>query len=364
MYNGINQQKVENILHIDDLLKTARAWRASDVHITAERNIMFRIDGQLRESEFTHSYEEKRAMILSILSDKLRKKAESGNDVDTSYETEGRMRYRVNVFHQQQRIACAIRLLNDKIPSFEDLQLPEALRNLADEPRGLILVTGPTGSGKSTTLAAMVDYINTSRACHILTIEDPVEYVYRQKNALIHQRNVGEDVDSFSVALRSAMREDPDVILVGEMRDFETISAAITAAETGHLVLSTLHTTGAAMTVDRIIDVFPPHSQHQVRTQLAGVLRGVVTQTLLPRASGEGRIAAFEIMIGTDAVSTQIREGKGHQLNSTIQTGTRQGMILLDDYLAQLVRSGTITKDAAMEKATNKTELMTAITRM
>jgi twitching motility protein PilT len=325
---------------------------------------MFRVDGQLIETEFTRNYDEKRELIFSLLSEKLRGTAQSGSDVDTSYETDCGVRCRVNVFHQRQFMTAAIRLLNDKIPTFDELYLPEPLRNLANEPRGLILVTGPTGSGKSTTLAAMIDYINDTRASHILTIEDPIEYVYKQKKALIHQRNVGEDVDSFSLALRSAMREDPDVILVGEMRDFETISAAITAAETGHLVLSTLHTTGAATTVDRIIDVFPPHSQHQIRTQLAAVLKGVVTQTLLPRSSGTGRVAAFEIMIGTDAVSTQIREGKGHQLNSTIQTGGKQGMILLDDYLANLVRVGTITREAALEKATNKTELINAINRM
>ena len=351
-------------VHINELLSTARSRRASDVHITAERNPLFRIDGVLHETEYALVIDEKRDLILSLLTDKQRKTVEAGGDVDTSYETEGGMRHRVNVYHQQQRIATAIRLLNDRIPTFDELGLPEPLRMLADEPRGLILVTGPTGSGKSTSLAAMIDYVNSKRACHILTIEDPVEYVYTQKKALIHQRNVGEDVDSFSAALRSAMREDPDVILVGEMRDFETISAAITAAETGHLVLSTLHTTGAAMTVDRIIDVFPPHSQHQIRTQLASVLKGVVTQTLLPRATGTGRIAAFEIMIGTDAVSTMIRESKGHQLNSVIQTGARQGMILLDDYLANLVRDGVVTRDLALERASNKTEFLSAISRL
>jgi len=351
-------------MHINELLSIARTERASDVHITADRNPLFRIDGTLRETDFALSIDEKRHLILSLLIDKQRKRAEEGRDVDTSYETSGGMRHRVNVFHQQQRIAAAIRLLNDNIPTFEELSLPEPLRALADEPRGLILVTGPTGSGKSTSLAAMVDYVNSKKACHILTIEDPVEYVYKQKKALIHQRNVGEDVDSFSDALRSAMREDPDVILVGEMRDYETISAAITAAETGHLVLSTLHTTGAAMTVDRIIDVFPPHSQQQIRTQLAGVLKGVITQTLLPKASGQGRVAAFEIMLGTDAVSTLIRESKGHQINSMIQTGGRQGMILLDDYLINLVRQGVVTRDAALEKASNKTEFLSNLGRM
>jgi len=338
---------------------TAREQRTSDIHITADRNPLFRIDGTLRETEYALSLDEKRQLILSLLTQKQREIVESGGDVDMCYEIDGAgLRHRVNVFHQQKKLACVIRILNDNIPTFEELKLPEVLRSLADEPRGLILVTGPTGSGKSTTLAAMVDYINTHKACHILTVEDPVEYVYKQKKALIHQRDVGTDVDSFAGALRSAMREDPDVILVGEMRDFETISAAITAAETGHLVLSTLHTTGAAMTIDRIIDVFPPHSQQQIRTQLASVLKGVVTQTLLPKAMGKGRVAAFEIMLGTDAICNLIRENKCHQINSSIQTGSRQGMVLLDTYLANLVREGAVTMEAALEKASNKNELM------
>jgi twitching motility protein PilT len=297
-----------------------------------------------------------------MLTEKQRKIVGEGGDVDTSFETAGGLRHRVNVFHQQKRLSCVVRLLNDVIPSFEDLGLPEVLRNLADEPRGLILVTGPTGSGKSTTLAAMVDYINSRKPAHILTIEDPIEYVYKQKMALIHQRNVGEDVESFSFALRSAMREDPDVILVGEMRDFETISAAITAAETGHLVLSTLHTTGAAMTIDRIIDVFPPHSQQQIRTQLASVLKGVITQTLLPRLGLPGRVAAFEIMLGSDAILNLIRENKCHQINAIIQTSQKQGMVLLDTYLGYMVRSGIISQEEAMERAANKHELISAIT--
>jgi len=349
---------------IRELLSAARFERASDVHITADRNPLFRIDGILCETGYNLSQGEKRFLIMSVLDDDQRTEAENGNDVDMCYETEDKLRYRVNVFHQQRKIAAAIRLLNDEIPTFEQLGLPEVLRSLAAGPRGLILVTGPTGSGKSTTLAAMVDYINSNRACHILTVEDPVEYVYKQKMSLIHQRDVGADVGSFANALRSAMREDPDVILVGEMRDYETISAAVTAAETGHLVLSTLHTTGAALTVDRIIDVFPPHNQQQIRTQLASVLKGVVTQTLLPKAEGKGRIAAFEIMIATDAVLTLIRENKAHQLNSTIQTGGRQGMVLLDAYLAELVRKGTVRMEQALEKVNNKVEFMGLVGRM
>ena len=351
-------------MHIDELIGEARIARASDIHLTEGRNPVFRIDGLLAETSYPLPSREKDALILSMLDEGQRERVGRGEDADLCYEVAGGLRQRVNVFRQQKKLAAVIRILNDTIPTFSELGLPEALRALADEPRGLILVTGPTGSGKSTTLAAMVDYINQTRACHILTVEDPVEYVYRHKKALIHQRDVGVDVGGFAAALRSALREDPDVILVGEMRDFETISAAITAAETGHLVLSTLHTTGAANTVDRIIDVFPPHSQQQIRTQLASVLKGIVTQTLLPRAEGKGRVAAFEIMLGTDAVLNLIRESKCHQLNSVIQTGGRQGMVLLDSYLANLARGGVVTREAALEKANNKAELSMAVGRL
>ena len=351
-------------MEIAQLMMTARERRASDIHITISRNPVFRIDGTLVETEFALTREEKYALILSMLDSDQRELMGRGEDVDMCYTLDNGLRHRVNVFHQQRALASVIRIINDKTPTFEELFLPETLRKLADEPRGLILVTGPTGSGKSTTLAAMVDYINQTRACHILTVEDPVEYVYTQKKSLIHQRDVGTDVISFAGALRSAMREDPDVILVGEMRDYETISAAVTAAETGHLVLSTLHTTGAAMTVDRIIDVFPPHNQQQIRTQLASVLKGVITQTLLPKASGAGRVAAFEIMIGSDAVLTLIRENKGHQLNSIIQTSAKQGMVLLDSYLAQLVRTGAVRMNDALEKVNNRVEFMSEVNRV
>ncbi len=351
-------------MNIKELLLTARNRRASDIHLTMDRNPVFRMDGSLVDTEFQLTVSEKIALIRELLDDEQKKHLDNGGDVDMCYALEGNLRHRVNVFHQQKKLAATIRIINDNTPTFEELNLPEVLRTLANEPRGLILVTGPTGSGKSTTLAAMIDYINQNKACHILTVEDPVEYVYKQKKALIHQRDVGTDVGSFAGALRSAMREDPDVILVGEMRDYETISAAVTAAETGHLVLSTLHTTGAAMTIDRIIDVFPPHNQQQIRTQLASVLKGVITQTLIPKATGKGRVAAFEIMLGTDAVLNLIRENKCHQLNSTIQTGSRQGMILLDAYLAKLVNQGAITREAALEKATNKNEFLSSIGRM
>jgi len=350
-------------MDIRELILLARERRASDIHLTVHRNPIFRIDGTLYETEFQMSREEKYGLILSMLEENHREAMDRGEDIDMCYTVEGNLRQRVNIFTQQRSLAAVLRIINDNPPGFEELNLPEIFKSLANEPRGLILVTGPTGSGKSTTLAAMVDYINRNRACHILTIEDPVEYVYQQKKSLIHQRDVGTDVGSFAGALRSAMREDPDVILVGEMRDYETISAAVTAAETGHLVLSTLHTTGAAMTVDRIIDVFPPHNQQQIRTQLASILRGVITQTLLPKAEGKGRLAAFEIMLGTEAILSLIRENKGHQLNSTIQTSTKQGMVLLDVSLAALVRSGAVKMEDALEKANDKTEMMNAVWR-
>ena len=351
-------------MNIVDLITIARERRVSDIHITALRNPLFRIDGELIETEFELNQMEKDGLIVSMMDARQYAAINSGADIDLSYAMEDGQRQRVNIYRQQGSLAAAIRILNDEIPTLEQLNLPDVLRQLTYEPRGLILVTGPTGSGKSTTLAAMIDHINQTRARHILTIEDPVEYVYQHKKSTIHQRDIGLDVDSFAGALRSAMREDPDIILLGEMRDYETISAAITAAETGHLVLSTLHTSGAATTVDRIIDVFPPHNQQQIRTQLSSVLRGVITQTLLPKANDKGRVPAFEIMIGTDAILTLIRESKAHQINSIIQTSSRQGMILLDTCLANLVRSGTVRIDHARERAHDKIEFMSAVTRV
>lgn len=344
-------------MNINELLRIARERRCSDVHLTAERNPVFRIDGILQESEFILSPEERHQLVLQLVNDVQKAVVLSGSDLDFSYSLPNGDRHRVNIYHQQKRLAATLRLINNHIPTFDELGLPDALRSLADEPRGLVLVTGPTGSGKSTTLAAMIDYINTNKAHHILTIEDPIEYVYTHKQSLVHQREVGTDVESFSAALRSALREDPDVILVGEMRDYETISAAVTAAETGHLVFATLHTIGAADTVNRIIDVFPPHQQQQIRTQLSAVLKGVVTQQLLKKAYGPGRVAAFEIMTGTDAVLNLIREDKCHQLEGTIQISKKAGMTTLDNSLAELVRGGTITVEAALEKAKNKGNL-------
>lgn len=332
---------------LEDIILLAREMNASDIHISEGLPMTFRIFGQLKEGPVQISAEETRDMILSVLNVKQREWLEEEEDLDFAIQTKDGNRQRVNIFRQQGKLAATIRLLNNHIPSLEELGLPKVLQDLADQPRGLILVTGPTGSGKSTTLAAMIDYINRRRAEHILTIEDPIEYVYHQDKSLIHQREVGMDVKDFASALRSALREDPDVILVGEMRDYETISAALTAAETGHLVMSTLHTTGAAQTIDRIVDACPASAQNQIRTQLAGILKGVITQCLMPRDDREGRVAATEVLIGTDAALNLIRENKCHQMNTIMQSGMSKGMHTLNGDLARLVKIGKISVESA-----------------
>ena len=344
-------------MQIHELTALARNSKASDIHISEGLPLMFRIDGHLAEAPVQLSAAETRSLILSLMDEAHREAITSERiDADFALVAPDGTRSRVNVFYQQGRAAATLRLLNDSIPTLEELAMPPVLTKLADEPRGLILVTGPTGSGKSTTLAAMIDHINKTRSDHIITIEDPIEYVYQGRRSLIHQREVGADVRSFASALRSALREDPDVILVGEMRDYETISAAVTAAETGHLVMSTLHTIGAAQTIDRIIDVCPAGAQNQIRGQLAAVLRGVITQ-LLPLAVGKGRCAATEILVGTDAVANLIREGKCYQIPSILQSGAALGMHSLNADLARLVSTGRITREAAERCATNKSDL-------
>lgn len=342
---------------LNELIAIARKNGCSDLHLTARLNPVFRRVGKLEYSDIPSSPEENERLILSMLTPKQREQLAGGDDVDFTYVSSDGSRQRVNVYRQSGQLSAAIRIINNEILTLEQLGMPPILQKLADEPRGLVLLTGPTGSGKSTTLAAMIDYINHKRNCHIITIEDPIEYVYTHHKSMIHQRELGEDVKSFSAALRSAMREDPDVILVGEMRDYETISAAVTAAETGHLVLSTLHTTGAAKTIDRIIDVFPQHSQGQIRTQLSGVLKGIITQQLLKNAAGDGRVAALEILTGTDAVLNLIRDNKCHQLGSVMQTGMRDGMQTLNAGLAALVQKGAVTKETALENASDPREL-------
>ena len=342
---------------IDALIMEARSLGCSDIHITAGEPIFFRRVGRLEQQGPALDREEGEALCRSILTEEQRQKLARGEDLDFAYVRPGEMRQRVNVYRERGRTCCAIRLLSGVIPSLEELGLPAVLQRLALLPRGLILVTGPTGSGKSTTLAAMVDHINRNRDVHILTIEDPIEYEHHNRRGMIHQREVGRDVDSFAGALRSALREDPDVILVGEMRDYETISAALTAAETGHLVLSTLHTTGAANTVDRIIDVFPAAGQHQVRTQLGGVLQGIITQQLLPTRDGTRRVAALEILTGNDAVHNLIRDNKGFQLGSIMETGTREGMQTMTQALSRLANQGIISRETALAACSSPEEL-------
>ncbi len=343
-------------VHVEDIILKARKSGCSDIHITAAKPLMMRIDGALQETKEQYSKEQITAMLLEMCDAKQRAQLAAGNDLDFAVQTRDGHRQRVNIFRDMGALAATIRLLNSQIPTLESLGLPSVLGDLVKQPRGLILVTGPTGSGKSTTLAAMIDSINATRPDHIITIEDPVEYVYEKKQALIHQREIGRDVTSFAAALRSALREDPDIILVGEMRDYETISAALTAAETGHLVLSTLHTTGAAQTIDRIIDACPNGSQNQVRTQLAGVLNAVVTQCLIPKITG-GRVAATEILVGTDAVSNMIRENKCHQLNTAMQAGAALGMHTLNKDLMSLVQRGVISMEQAGKYTNDKRDL-------
>lgn len=346
----------------DELINYGRQHSCSDIHLTPGFPPVFRRAGQLFDSDFQLSAEETTAVIQSLMIPSQLEALRKGQDVDFCYQTPDGYRQRINIYQQRGDLCCALRILNETIPTIEELHLPPILKNLAMLPHGLILVTGPTGSGKSTTLASMIDYINETQKKHIITVEDPIEYVYKNKSALIHQREVGQDVVSFSSALRSAMREDPDVILVGEMRDYETISAAVTAAETGHLVLSTLHTTGAANTIDRIIDVFPPHSQGQIRAQLCGTLKGVLTQQLVPDNNG-GRVAALEILIGTDAVLNMIRENKCHQLKSAMQMGTKDGMRTMNMDLARLINEGKISYDVALRCASDPTELKQYLNR-
>ena len=344
-------------MDIHTIISMGRKTGCSDIHISEGLPMLIRVRGALEYSPIQLTDEETREIILHMPDERQQKELSEGRDVDFAIQSPDGGRERVNIFRQQGKLACTVRLLNDRIPTIEELRLPPILKQLADEPRGLILVTGPTGSGKSTTLASMIDYVNASRPEHIITIEDPVEYVYERKQALIHQREVGRDVDSFAAALRSALREDPDIILVGEMRDYETISAALTAAETGHLVLSTLHTTGAAQTIDRIIDACPASSQNQVRIQLSGVLKGVVTQCLIPTADGRGRIAATEVLTGTDAVMNLIRESKGHQMATLMQSGAANGMHTLNGDLSRFVAMGVISGENAFKYSNDKRDL-------
>lgn len=342
-------------MEIIDVLTAAAEVKASDIHLVIGKPPMVRVHGHVNGlSRFpVLSEEDCKALVYSMLYQDQIARFEERLELDFSYNVPGLSRFRVNVLSQKNGIEAAMRLIPAKIPSPKELRLSDVIVSLTKLPRGLILVTGPTGVGKSTTLASLVDVVNTHRHDHILTIEDPIEYVHDHKNCIVRQREVGMNTHSFAEALRHALRQDPDVILVGEMRDLETISLALTAAETGHLVFSTLHTQDAPQTVDRIVDVFPTHQQQQVRVQLGSTLRAVICQQLLPKADGRGRIAAREVMIVTHAISNLIREGKTHQIYSAIETGAQHGMCTLEASLADLARERLITIEDAFGKANN-----------
>lgn len=338
-------------MDITELLAFSAKQNASDLHLSAGLPPMIRVDGDVRRINLPPmEHKDVHALIYEIMNDGQRKDYEEFLETDFSFEVPGVARFRVNAFNQNRGAGAVFRTIPSKVLSMEDLGMGQVFRDISSVPRGLCLVTGPTGSGKSTTLAAMVDYINDNRYDHILTVEDPIEFVHESKKCLVNQREVHRDTLGFTEALRSALREDPDIILVGEMRDLETIRLALTAAETGHLVFGTLHTTSAAKTIDRIVDVFPAAEKAMVRSMLSESLQAVISQTLIKR-SGGGRIAAHEIMIGTPAIRNLIREDKVAQMYSAIQTGSNLGMQTMDQCLAKLVESRAISREAAKEKA-------------
>lgn len=341
-----------------ELLSIGVKKNASDIHLTVGIPPTYRIDGalvSLVENKLTP--EDTLYLVKQALDEKRLNILEEDGEIDFSYSIHSIGRFRVNAFKQRGSYAMVLRIIPLEIPLMDELGLPAILNDLSKLPRGLVLVTGPTGSGKTTTLASIINKINSERKCHIITLEDPLEYLHKHKKSIVNQREVGSDTRNFANGLRGALREDPDVILVGEMRDLETISTAITAAETGHLVLSTLHTNGAAKTMDRIIDVFPPYQQQQIRVQLSSVIEAVISQQLLLKASGKGRIGAYEVMIATPAIRNLIREGKTHQIDTSIQTSAALGMNTMDVSLINLYKRGEITKEAAISRAYNMDEV-------
>lgn len=337
------------------LTKTVEA-KASDLHLTVAVPPMIRVNGSLTALEDYPllSPNDTRDIVLEMLDEKQQLELDARGELDLSYSNPGLGRFRVNVYKQRGSYGIAIRAVSIQVPTIDALGLPSIVKELSLKQRGLILVTGPTGSGKSTTLASMINYINAEKSAHIITLEDPIEYLHKHNKSIINQREVGNDTNSFGDALRSVLRQDPDVIMIGEMRDLETISTAITAAETGHLVLSSLHTIGAVKTIDRIIDVFPPHQQQQVRIQLSTVLEGIISQQLLPKADKTGRTAAYEIMLSNPAVRNQIREGKTHQIQSIIQTGSKFGMCTMDSSISALYHKNVITRETALNHSVEK----------
>src|SRR4051794_21402641 len=341
-----------------DILLEVISAGASDLHLTVGAPPMVRERGKLRPLDYPSlTSQDTREIVYSILNNDQRKKLENDWQIDLSYSVPSKARFRVNAYFQRASIGAVMRTIPQDIPAFDSLKLPEILKDFTRKPRGFVLVTGPTGSGKSTTLASMIDMINEDRHEHIMTVEDPIEFLHRHRNCVVNQRELGSDAQSFSTALKAALRQDPDVILVGEMRDLETMSTALTAAETGHLVFATLHTQDTAQTVDRIVDSFPPAQQHQVRTQLSIALQGIVTQQLIPTSDGRSRICASEILVPTPAVRNLIREGKSHQLYSALQTGGQHGMQTMDAALAELVRRGKLSQKVAESRSSTPEEL-------
>ncbi len=345
-------------MDVNDIITEGCKRLASDVHITVGVPPIFRINGELvKYGEAALTQMDTEVFVRQVMTDEQFDKLVSRGDIDFSYAIPGYSRFRVNAYKQRGSFGMALRIIPYGIPTMESLGLPPIIGELTKLPRGLILVTGPTGAGKSTTLATMIDKINRERACHIVTLEDPIEYLHKHNKAMVNQREIGTDSQDFLTGLRSTLRQDPDVILVGEMRDLDTISVAVTAAETGHLVLSTLHTIGAAETIDRIIDVFPPYQQRQIRVQLASVLQAVITQQLLPRIDRKGRVPALEVMIATPAIRNMIREEKVHQIQTAIKTGSKYQMQTMDDSLLSLYNKGLISKDKLVSQAVNVEEV-------
>lgn len=346
------------MISIDQILLEVIERGASDLHITVGAPPMIRLHGSLIPLDYPKLMpQDTKEMLYSILTQEQREILERNWEYDFSYSLPGKGRFRVNIFFQRNSLAAAFRLIPVKIPTLQELNLPLVLEEFTRKPRGLVLVTGPTGSGKSTTLACLINIINETRNCHIITIEDPIEFLHPHKKSIVNQREVGSDTKSFSQALKYVLRQDPDVILIGEMRDLETISTALTAAETGHLVFATLHTQDAPQTIDRIVDVFPPYQQQQIRIQLAGVLQGIIAQQLLPTKDGKGRVVAVEVLIPTPGVRNLIREAKTHQIYTAIQTGGKYGMQTMDQALADLVRRGKISYEVAVQRAIDQQSL-------
>ena len=343
---------------IDDLLKTALQKRASDLHLTVGLPPQLRVDGTLTPlSQEPLTEEQSKALAYEMLPPDQIARFEKTKELDTSYSMKGMSRFRVNLFYQRGSVAAAIRMIPFEIPSLKELGLPPIIEDFANRPNGLIVVSGPTGCGKSTTLAAMIEKINSTRNCHVISVEDPIEYLHRHKKSTVNQRELGVDTVSFGEALRHVVREDPDVIMIGEMRDLETMSAALTLAETGHLILTTLHTSDAVHAIQRIVDVFPPHHQDQIRLQLSLVLVGIVVQQLIPRATGQGRVVACEVLSATASIGNLIRENQLQQMRSAIQTGRKSGMCTMNHSFAELFRNGLVTWEEIARRSSDTEEL-------